>query len=79
MTYHAADLDAAAAGARAGQSTIEAHHAAFGVDEDGLRPQGHLFHILVSLIDWADAQEARPDFDLALEEARTHILARGAA
>lgn len=79
MTYHAADLDAAAAGVRAGQSAIEAHHAAFGVDEDGLSPQGHLFHVLVSLIDWADAQEARPDFDLALEEARTHILARGAA
>ncbi|WP_453977309.1 hypothetical protein [Brevundimonas sp. Marseille-Q4549] len=79
MTYHAADLDAAKAGVSAGQSAIEAHHAAFGVDEDELRPQGHLFHILVSLIDWADAQETRPDFDLALEDARTHVLARGAA
>mgnify|MGYP006900570447 CR=1 FL=1 len=79
MPTHSADSEAATAGAGAAQAAIEAHNAAFGVDEDGLRPQGQLFHLLVSLLDWADAQEVRPDFDLALEDARSHILARGAA
>lgn len=71
------DLDAAAAGARAAAIALEAHHTAFGLEDDQAATRPGLFHLLVSLLEWSDAQSPRVDFDDALSEARNHLAFRG--
>lgn len=58
---------------KAAQAAIDTHNAAMRL-EDGTGPAVDLWHLLVSLVEWADANSV--DLDAELSGAREHINER---
>jgi len=58
---------------KAAQAAIDAHNAAMCL-EDESGPSVDLWHLLVSLVEWADANHV--DLDAELSGAREHINER---
>jgi hypothetical protein len=56
----------------AAQAALDGHDAALRL-EPGNGPRVALFHLLASLVEWADAQSPRVDFDAVLGEVREHF------